>query len=119
MAAEGNSGGLSPYGDNSDMINAAATDASDQRTSWSTYGDDVDVAAPGQAILTTARGGGINYFSGTSFSAPLTAGVIAVIWAVNPGFSNSQVQNILFNSAADLGAPGWDQEYGWGRIDVG
>lgn len=119
VIAEGNNGSLSSYKNNPDTISVSATDNYDLKTNWSSYGDDVDVSAPGQAILTTIKGGRVGYFSGTSFSAPLTTGVLALIWTINPAFTPDQVQNILFNSALDLGLPGWDQYYGWGRIDAG
>jgi len=118
VMSEGNTGAPSGYKNSANIISVSATDNYDVITGWSTYGKDVDVAAPGQAILTTTRGGGTDYFSGTSFSAPLTAGVLALIWSVNPNLTPDQVQQILFNSSVDLGAPGWDPSYGWGRIDA-
>lgn len=119
VISEGNGGAASSYRNDPNMISVSATDNYDAVTSWSTFGRDVDVSAPGLSLLTTTRGGGISYYSGTSFSAPLTAGVIALIWSANPSLSADQAQQVLFNSSADLGASGWDQYYGWGRVDAG
>lgn len=42
-----------------------------------------------------------------------------LIFSVNPNFTPDQAQNFLFNSAVNLGAPGWDQYFGWGKVDAG
>lgn len=119
VIAEGNTGGRSFYNESQSMISVSATTNADLRASWSTYGDDVDLSAPGQAILTTRQNGITDYYSGTSFSAPLVSGLIALIWSANPSLDRDAVQNILFRSSKDLGTPGWDEYYGWGRIDAG
>jgi len=76
------------------------------------------LGAPGTMILTTANGGGYNYGSGTSFSAPLTAGVVALVLSANPALTPSQLQEILRQSATDLGPAGWDPGFGWGRLNA-
>ena len=55
---------------------------------------------------------------GTSLSAPIVAGVAALVISVNPRLTGAQVQDILKTSADDLGAPGWDPSYGWGRVNA-
>ena len=84
----------------------------------SSYGNYIDVAAPGVGIYTTVLGGGYAAVSGTSFSAPITAGVYALMISANPSLSPSMLDNALFTTAVDLGTSGWDQFYGWGRIDA-
>jgi hypothetical protein len=44
--------------------------------------------------------------------------VLALIYSINPSFTPDQVQNILFSSATDIGATGYDINYGWGQIDA-
>ncbi len=73
VVAEGNSGVQSLFTNPKELISVSATDGADNRTSWSTYGADTDLAAPGVGIYTTSRGGGYSAPSGTSFSSPLTA----------------------------------------------
>ena len=45
--------------------------------------------------------------------------MLALIWSANPTLSPAQAEQILFDSAKDLGDPGKDQYYGWGRVDAG
>src|SRR5205823_6228067 len=77
-----------------------------------------DLAAPGVAIYTTGKGGGYVVGTGTSASAPIVAAVAAMVLSVNPSLTAIQVQDILKQSADDLGAPGWDPSYGWGRVNA-
>lgn len=100
------------------MITVSATDSGDAKTSWSSYGSFVDVAAPGAGIWTTTNGGGYGAVSGTSFSSPVTAGVVALMMAANPSLSATEVQNRLYASATDLGTAGFDKYYGNGRVDA-
>jgi subtilisin family serine protease len=58
------------------------------------------------------------YTGGTSDACPITAGVAALILSVEPNLTNDEVRHFLEQSAKDLGAPGWDQYYGWGRVDA-
>lgn len=118
VAAAGNSGSRNSYNDSPYVITVSATESADTITSWSSYGDYVDVAAPGAGIYTTIRDGGYGRVSGTSFSSPLTAGVIALMRAVNPALSPAELELALEGSALDLGSAGFDSYYGHGRIDA-
>jgi thermitase len=95
----------------------SATDNNDQLASFSNYGNWVALAAPGANILTTT-GGGYGYWNGTSFSSPLVAGVAALCFAVNPALTNAAVISILEQTADDIGAPGRDNSFGWGRVNA-
>jgi thermitase len=99
-------------------IAVSATDSSDIQAGFSNYGTWIDLSAPGVSILTTSNGGGYGYWSGTSFSSPLTAGVAALALSVNPSLSASALVSILQRSAVDLGSPGFDQSFGWGRVNA-
>lgn len=48
----------------------------------------------------------------------IVAGVAALVFSVQPGFTGLQVQNRLESSATDLGAIGWDSSYGYGRVNA-
>jgi subtilisin family serine protease len=100
------------------VLAVSATDSADNLASWSTYGNFVDVAAPGVSIYTTANGGGYRYASGTSFSAPIVAGLAGLIIAFNPSLSNAQVVDLIKNNTDDLGSPGFDQYFGKGRVNA-
>jgi hypothetical protein len=100
------------------MITVSATDSGDAKTSWSSYGSFVELAAPGAGIWSTTNGGGYASVSGTSFSSPVTAGVVALIMAANPALGATDVQNLLYSKADDLGSSGWDKYYGYGRVNA-
>jgi subtilisin family serine protease len=133
FVAAGNTDARIERGDFDNLIFVSGTNQSDQRwdadgnllietnNSGSSWGDFVDLAAPADNILvadpTFASGYGIG--DGTSFAAPLAAGAAALAWSINPNLSPQQVRDILFDTAVDLGSPGWDQFYGYGRIDIG
>ncbi|PTQ98831.1 subtilase family protein [Nitrosomonas nitrosa] len=114
----GNSGRLESFAATSTMIPIAATDGNDNRTSWSSYGNYIALAAPGAGIWTTFIGGGYGSVNGTSFSSPITAGVIALMMAANPKMKNTDIEKILFTTAKDLGTSGWDPYFGHGRVDA-
>jgi thermitase len=101
----------------SSMISVSATDGSDNLAGWSSYGNMVSVAAPGVGIWTTASNGGYESASGTSFAAPVVAGVVALMMSANPNLSSAQIESLLFSSATDLGAAGRDIYFGYGRVN--
>jgi len=99
-------------------IAVAATDARDQIAGFSTWGDFVDIAAPGVSIWSTVPGNTYGMGSGTSMATPHVAGLAALILSLNPGLSPAEVRALIENNADDLGAPGWDPHYGYGRINA-
>jgi subtilisin family serine protease len=115
----GNTGTVDTAPDNPYALTVSATSSADTLASWSTRGSNLDVASPGVGVYTTTKGGGYGSKSGTSFSAPIVAGVAALVLSENPALDGAQAQDIIKQSAFDLGTPGWDGEYGWGRVDVG
>jgi len=60
------------------VIAVGSHDLNGNRSSFSTYGNEVDTLAPGENILTTTFVGGYGYFSGTSMSAPHVSGLLAL-----------------------------------------
>lgn len=111
--------GVDPgYADNPYMISVSATDSNDAKTSWSNYGNFVDIAAPGINIMTTTRGGGYGIWWGTSFASPATAGVVAMVMAANPKLTPDEVEKILENSANKVAGVDFHPFYGYGRINA-
>jgi subtilisin family serine protease len=100
------------------LIAVSATTSSDVKASWSSYGNYIDVAAPGSGIYTTTNGGGYASVSGTSFASPATAAVVALMMAANPKLAPDDIAKHLFATAVDLGTAGFDKYYGHGRIDA-
>lgn len=118
IVCAGNNGideGITP---STTMIPVSATNSSDAKTSWSSYGNFVAVAAPGQDIWTTTRTLGYQAWSGTSLASPVVAGVVASMMAAKPTLSAAQVESLLLSTAVDLGAAGRDPLYGYGRVDA-
>ncbi len=83
VAAAGNSGNDDPHypSDFKNVISVGATDHKDQKTSWSNYGQNVDVAAPGASILSTTKDGSYATKSGTSMASPHVAGLAGLVWS--------------------------------------
>lgn len=96
--------------------------------SWwgSNYGDAVTVVAPGVHIYTTDISGGAGYhqtdyhakYNGTSSATPHVAGIAALMLSVNPELTPSEVKDILQTTAEDLGEPGFDRFFGYGRVNA-
>lgn len=106
--------------DNDDIIIAGATNSSDNKASFSAYGQYVDVTAPGESVLTCDSGSNSDYayVSGTSFACPITAGLCALIWSADPSLTPNEVEAILKNGVDDLGSAGADNTYGYGRVNI-
>jgi thermitase len=114
----GNTSALDATLANGSLISVSATTIDDVKASWSSFGNYVDVSAPGAGIWTTARGGGYAAVSGTSFASPVTAGVVALMMSANPALKPTELENILKTTAVDLGTAGNDQLFGAGRINA-
>ncbi len=119
IAASGNNGGpvFYPAACNN-VLAVAATDEIDQRPSFSNYGPQVDLAAPGLNIVSTWYLSNYLFKSGTSMSAPHVSGVAALLWSLDPNMTASEVTNLLFRSAVDIGPSGIDVYSGWGRVSA-
>lgn len=118
-------------GNYSQAITVAACNASDARASFSNYGSNVDVTAPGVDILSLKAKGtdmlrkeanivGGEYYraSGTSMATPFVSGLAALVISSDRDLSNLEVEEIITNSCDDLGTLGKDDYYGYGRINA-
>ena len=121
------------------VMAVAATGPTDVYAFYSQYGSHCDIAAPGGSMSSLHDPNGIystmptyavalnssgfyrnyDFVHGTSQAAPYVSGLAALIWAQSPTLTPVQVQNVIQNTAFDLGAVGWDPNYGHGRIDAG
>jgi hypothetical protein len=115
----GGNADAAPYTTNEpDIYCIAMTDAADNMRSLA--GPQVDFAAPGWNIFSTTTGGGYGFASGTSYAAPVFAGVVAVLLSINPTLGPDEVVEILKATAHQPNgwpARQWNSFYGWGRID--
>ena len=119
VAAAGNEGGAVIYPAALPFVIAvSAMNMTDQITSWSNRGPEVDLAAPGSRILSTYLRGQYATWSGTSMATPHVSAAAALAIAAHPTMINSEVVDLLFNTAEDLGDPGFDLFFGHGLVDA-
>jgi subtilisin family serine protease len=129
-------GGLRSYG-----LAVGASDADDRLAFFSNSGNHLSLLAPGDfrgscsgvaaAIpaqsefdrscytIWTAAGARYAFLAGTSFAAPEVSGVAGLIWAARPELTNSQVADIIKQSARRDAGAGWTQAMGCGVLDAG
>lgn len=130
-------------GSSPSVISVGASTSDDEVAFFSTYGNQMDVVAPGYGILSLRAAGTDMYShsfepyvhiiadeyyiaSGTSMACPHAAAVAAFMRSVSPGLKPGKVQEIMQNTALDIldpfgngsNLPGWDQYSGYGRINV-
>ncbi|HEY4675312.1 MAG TPA: NosD domain-containing protein [Candidatus Bathyarchaeia archaeon] len=101
-----------------EVIAVTATDSSDEPYIKTNFGDWVELAAPGERIYSTIWDDSYAYISGTSMAAPHVVGLASLIWSRFPNMTRDQVRAQLRQSADDLGEPGFDVYYGYGRINA-
>ena len=126
LISAGNDGQAWRSSGSDDAIFVGAVDEQSELAWFSSTGPFVDLVAPGVGIATAASGpasgtasdGGYQLADGTSFSAPLAAGVAALVWSARPQLSPTTVEQILVDTAVDLGPTGRDDLYGAGLIDA-
>ena len=120
VAASGNHSGygtIYPSG-YPEVISVAATDAADGWWTGSNHNAQVEVAAPGVDVLTTDLNGGYAVGTGTSAATPYAAGVAAVMRSTYPQMTATAVRYWLGWATDDLGEPGRDPYYGFGRVNL-
>lgn len=126
------------------VIGVSASGENNDVTSYSNYGKNIDVIAPGGnvdvigilGIDDTGERGDQNqqslvsnnyaFTNGTSFSTPITAGVAALMYSINPNITPKQVKNILIQTTekvggtnADYNSSGFDEKRAYGKINAG
>ncbi len=110
----------------SDIYSVAATDQSDKKASFSSYGSWVDISAPGVTIYSTYHNHAspdsdyVAAMSGTSMATPLVAGVAANLWSHAPTLTAAQLFTRLVSTAENIDAtnPSFVGLLGKGRINL-
>ncbi|MBN2728854.1 MAG: S8 family serine peptidase, partial [Bacteroidales bacterium] len=102
------------------VISVASTSTNDSKSSFSNYGSDIDVSAPGSFIYSTLPNNTYGYMSGTSMASPMVAGLCGLMLSLNPGLTQSDIQTCLENSCDDIDAqnPSYINQLGAGRINA-
>lgn len=105
----------------SDGVSVTSVDVTDRRADFASYGDDVDLAAPGVELIGAYPNvRGATRWSGTSFSAALVTGGFALVRQAFPGLSAEAIVQRLEDRSVDIEAlnPGIGDELGMGRLDL-
>lgn len=116
----------------SQCITVGATRNNNVVSSFSNYGPEIDLVAPGGVgasgnfssnVVTTSLNGDKVWYYGTSFSAPQVAGTATLIRALRPSINQAEMEAILCASALDQvgdarDTAGFDNYYGYGRLDI-
>jgi serine protease len=122
-----------------ECISVAATEWRDSLTYYSQYGPGLDISAPGGDLTHDRNGDGYGdgilqetfrrngdtcwvdeflgyFYHGTSMAAPMVSALAGLL--KSNGFEDAnQIEDIIYSNAKDLGVPGYDTIYGWGRIE--
>jgi len=125
VAATGDSRGIdfSPYpGSYPHVLTVAATDRNGRVSIFSTPSSSIDVAAPGTqievAVPRLRDPSGYVVSSGTSYSAALVSGAVAWIWTRRPSLDNTQLIELVRQTARRARGAGFSNDVGYGILDV-
>lgn len=90
-----------------------------ETANWtSNWGDEIDLVAPGDAILSLQGTNGYQTISGTSMATPHVSGIAALVLSHKPELTDTQVEQLLIDTAVDIGDPGWDNMSGHGLANA-
>ena len=99
-------------------VSVSAVDRKGQLASFSSFGEGLDLAAPGVDVVSAWKTGDICYASGTSMATPHVVGVAALALSRRPSLTRDQLETLLKNTARDAGTAGYDNRFGWGIVDA-
>ena len=97
------------------------------RSSFSCYGDEIEIVAPGVLNKsTTVTTEGVYTYEvdwGTSFSAPIVSGVVALLLSIKPNLTPNEIRSILHKTASkhigySYNSNGWCDQIGYGVINA-
>ncbi|MFT5154333.1 MAG: hypothetical protein ACI841_004340, partial [Planctomycetota bacterium] len=103
---------------NPNVVAVGATGNTDAVWANSSGGPQMWIVAPGELILSTTLFSNYGLGTGTSFASPQIAGIAALMFSINPALTRTQVADIIKDTAVDVGAGGFDNRAGWGRVDA-
>ncbi|WP_051285325.1 S8 family serine peptidase [Aequorivita capsosiphonis] len=125
-----NNGNVSyPANSNPNILAVGSITSNGSRSSFSNYGGELDVVAPGSNIFSTLLNNQTGYLSGTSMAAPHASGVAALVLSTNPALTNQEVNAIIENTSQKVGSYSyanngnrpngtWHVQMGYGLIDA-
>lgn len=98
------------------VIAVSATDQFDQKLSSSSFGDWIEIAAPGSNLLSTEPGNGYAYMSGTSVAAPLVSAAIGLLLSYKAYLTKEELMDCLLNTTDSFPNP--SVNFGKGRLNI-
>lgn len=104
---------------NSFSVGSTSRGTNDARAGFSNFGPYVDIAAPGDGLKSCKHTSDTAYepnSQGTSFSAPLVAGVAGLMWSFNENLTNQEIRDIIINTGKPT--TGFDAGNPVRRIDI-
>lgn len=113
---------ISAPGDADSILTVGAIMPDSRRAYFSSLGPSADkrikpdVCAIGLPSIVSGTGGEVSSSSGTSFSSPIMAGLVACLWQAHPELTNMEVIDIIKRSSSQFNAP--DTSLGYGIPDV-
>ena len=111
--------GESGYRENKNILAVISTDSNDNKSGFSNYGGAHNkISAPGSDIYSTVPNNSYSNKSGTSMACPAVNSVGAMVAAVNPSLEPQGIKRLLQNTVDDLGASGYDDTFGYGRVNA-
>lgn len=115
-AAAGNSygGPIGHPGKYKQVITVGSIGKTAQPSQFSSAGEEMDLAAPGEGIYSTHKNGSYAYLDGTSMSNPFVAGLIALMHGAHNIETQPQMEAYLTKHASDLYDKGFDTRTGYG-----
>jgi subtilisin family serine protease len=113
IAAAGNASGAVEYpAALSFVVAISASTSTDAIASYSNFGPEIELIAPGSSILSTYKGGRYATMSGTSMACPMVAGAAVLAIQKYPNYTPDQIKTVLFNAAEDIGLSAYQQGHG-------
>ena len=110
------------------VISVGASNSSDNKSSFSSYGDNLDVVAPGEGTIRTTYINSGNYTSlyttsasGTSISTPIVSGLAGLIKSIKSDMSPTEVETMIRSSTdkvSGMGGQDFTKQYGYGRVNA-
>ena len=122
VAAAGNDNTSAAHypSDYNHVISVAATSSNDVKASFSNFGSQIDVSAPGENILSTGVGNTYINLSGTSMASPYVAGLASLMLSLNPYLAPNDIETCIKNNTDNISAlnPSYSGSLGTGRINA-
>jgi len=102
------------------VVSVAALNQLDEKASYSNYGPDIKISAPGDNMLTTNINNTYIHIGGTSASTPVVAALVGLVKSCHPNWTSDQVITQVLGTADDIDSinPGYENLLGSGRINA-